>query len=61
MNKFRILITLVFLLSLSSCSYIAEKKDKGFGDNEVEEIAPTEEVVETTVEETTDEELETAE
>ena len=61
MNKFRIFIALLFVLSLSSCSYIAEKKDKWFGDDEVVEVAPVEEVVEPTVDETLEEEPETME
>jgi len=50
MNKFRIFIALIFVLSLSSCSYIAEKKDKWFGDDEPEYTAPVVEVVEPVVE-----------
>ena len=61
MNKFRIFIALLFVFSLSSCSYIAEKKDNWFGDDEVVEVAPVEEVVESTVEETLEEEPETME
>ena len=61
MNKFRIFIALLFVFSLSSCSYIAEKKDKWFGDSEVVEVVPVEEVVESTVEDTLEEDPETME
>ena len=50
MSKIKIFAVLFFALSLSSCSYIAEKKDKWFGDDEPEYTAPVVEVVEPVVE-----------
>ena len=46
MNKVKICLVLLLLLSLSSCSYIKEKKDQWFGDNEPEYTAPVVEVAE---------------
>ena len=46
MNKFKFYLVLLLLFSLSSCSYIKQKKDQWFGDNEPEYIAPVVEVVE---------------
>ena len=41
MNRFKIFIVLFVSLSLSSCSYVMEKKDQWFGEDE----APIEEVI----------------
>ena len=50
MNRFKIFIVLFVILSLSSCSYVMEKKDQWFGEDEapVEEVVVVEEVVEET-------------
>ena len=48
MNRLKIFIALFVILSLSSCSYVMEKKDQWFGEDEapVEEVVVIEEVVE---------------
>ena len=50
MNRFKIFIVLFVSLSLSSCSYVMEKKDQWFGEDEapIEEVVVVEEVVEET-------------
>ena len=50
MNRFKIFIVLFVILSLSSCSYVMEKKDQWFGEDEapIEEVVVVEEVVEET-------------
>ncbi len=48
MNKLKIFIALFVITSLSGCSYMMEKKDQWFGEDEapVEEVVVVEEVVE---------------
>jgi len=58
MSKIKIFAVLFFALSLSSCSYIAEKKDKWFGDDEPEYTAPVVEVVEPVVEDSEESSIE---
>ena len=50
MNRFKIFIVLFVILSLSSCSYVMEKKDQWFGEDEapIEEVVVVEEVIEET-------------
>ena len=50
MNRLKIFIALFVILGLSSCSYVMEKKDQWFGEDEapVEEVVVVEEVVEET-------------
>ena len=52
MNRLKIFIALFVILGLSSCSYVMEKKDQWFGEDEapieevvIEEAAPVEEEV----------------
>ena len=48
MNRLNIFIALFVILSLSGCSYLIEKKDQWFGEDEaqIEEVVVVEEVVE---------------
>ena len=48
MNKLKFFIALLVVLSLSGCSYVIEKKDQWFGEDEapIEEVVEVEEVIE---------------
>ena len=56
MYKVKICLIFILLFTISSCSYIKEKKDQWFGGDEPEYTAPVVEVVEEPVEETVEEE-----
>ena len=48
MNKLKFFIALLVVFSLSGCSYVMEKKDQWFGEDEapIEEVVEVEEVIE---------------
>ena len=48
MNRLKIFIALFVITSLSGCSYVMEKKDQWFGEDEapIEEVVVVEEVIE---------------